>query len=914
MKKFIIIIIVLVFGVGIVAGYFYFNKPEKVLTSTINAIPTDATLILEISNLDDFSSQLNTNSDYWNALSSVGIFKELKSELIYLDSTFNKFDDLRNNYLKRSVLVSAHPSGKNNVDFLFVVQNKLNADIKLIKKVFGLKVSDISISAYDNTNIYTLKNIDKLSFTYLSGVVIFSKSKMLLEKAIRHINAGVSVLDNPIYKQIALTAGANVDANIYLNVNEISKLLKPIISEELSKKIINNTSFADQTELDFYIKKDEILLNGFSFISDSLNNYMNIFKDQKPISFEIEEILPANTSMFLLFGISDKIKFKNNYNRYLDKSKKLETYTKNINVINDKYNFDLSKEFYSFLDNEISIFYTDINKLDYHQNAYVAFRTLSKSMAKDKLSELLNSYAGVAGMETSSLETIYSVDEETSFTIYHLPLNIPQTLFGGVFANINAEYFTYIDNYLVFGNSIKALSNLMYDNVLHKTLENNMQYNKTKDRVSSKANFNLFINIPAFKDLGATYFNEDFQKTIEENKELVNKFQTIIYQSEIEGDLLYNSIYLKYNPVFKDKPRTVWESKIDTALAFKPKVVVNHRNNKNEVFIQDLKNNIYLINDAGRVLWKKNIGEKIISKVYQVDAFKNRKLQYLFNTKSKLYLVDRNGNFVERYPITINNGASSGLAVFDYDKNRDYRILITDLNKNANLYNIEGNVLEGWEFAQSDNIVHITPQHFRIDDKDYIVFSDSLKTYILDRRGNSRVNIKEYFVKSSNNNFVLDSKSDLHKDRLITTDNKGQLKFIYFDGEVKTFAFEKFSAKHFFLYKDIDADGRNDYIFADENKIMAYNHKKKVVFEYDFDENITERPVYYQFPGNVKKLGVVLKGNNKIYLLNSDASLHQGFPLKGQTGFSIARFEGLNAEFNLIVGADNEFLFNYKVK
>ena len=915
MKKIIIILVVLLVVIGLgISSFFVLNKKDKVLSSTINAIPTDASLIFEINNFNDFSTNINNKSAYWNELAQLKVFKDIRAELIALDSTFNKDDNLRNNYFKKSLLISAHKSGKNDIDFLFVIQNKLNSSIDNIKNTFFIKDSDFSISDYDNSKVYTLKNGKKYSFSILSGVIIVSKSKLLIEKAIRHINANVSVLDNPVYKRIALTAGADVDANLYLNVNSISDLLKPILSKDLLAKINSNSSFTDQTELDFYIKENEILLNGFSYLSDTLNNYMNIFKGQKSVSFDIEEILPANTSMFLLYGISDKEKYKKSYNKYLEYNKALEKYNKKLNDIKTKYNYDLQKEVYSFLDDEVVVFYTDINKLDYNQNAFVAIKTLSKSMAKDKLNILLDAYAGLKGIETSSLETEYKIDDETSQIIYNLPLNIPKTIFGDVFANVSGDYFTYIDNYLVFGNSVKSLSSVVYDNVLQKTLENNIHYNKIKERVSSSANFNLYVDIPAFTDYAATYLNEDYIKKIEENKELIGKFKFLIYQSEIEEGLLYNTVYINYNPISKDKPRTVWESKIDTALAFKPKVVINHKNNKNEIFVQDLKNNIYLINDAGRILWKKNIGERILGEIYQVDYYKNKKLQYLFNTKSKIHLIDRNGNYVERYPININNGASCGLALFDYDNNRDYRILIPDLNKKVQLYNIEGNVLDGWEFDETDNIVRTTPQHFRVETKDYIVFADSLKTYILDRKGKTRVNVSDYFNKSSNNNFVLDKKTELHKDRLITTDSKGQIKFIYFDGTVKTFKFNDFSSTHFFLFRDIDGDYRRDYIFADKTKLIAYNYKKEVILEYNFTSNISEKPSYYQFPENVKKLGVVLKSDKEIYLINSDATLYQGFPLKGQTGFSIARFEGLKAEFNLIVGADNEFLFNYKVK
>ena len=42
-----------------------------------------------------------------------------------------------------------------------------------------------------------------------------------------------------------------------------------------------------------------------------------------------------------------------------------------------------------------------------------------------------------------------------------------------------------------------------------------------------------------------------------------------------------------------------------------------------EILTQDIENNIYLINNNGDRLWKKNIGNAIIGNVHQIDAYKN---------------------------------------------------------------------------------------------------------------------------------------------------------------------------------------------------------------------------------------------------------------------------------------------------
>ena len=70
--------------------------------------------------------------------------------------------------------------------------------------------------------------------------------------------------------------------------------------------------------------------------------------------------------------------------------------------------------------------------------------------------------------------------------------------------------------------------------------------------------------------------------------------------------------------------------------------------------------------------------------IYQIDFYKNGKLQLLFNTAAQLHLLDRNGNYVERYPVKLRSPATNGMALFDYEKSRDYRIFLAAEDKGVN--------------------------------------------------------------------------------------------------------------------------------------------------------------------------------------------------------------------------------------
>ena len=74
----------------------------------------------------------------------------------------------------------------------------------------------------------------------------------------------------------------------------------------------------------------------------------------------------------------------------------------------------------------------------------------------------------------------------------------------------------------------------------------------------------------------------------------------------------------------------------------KPVIVKNHVTGNNEVLIQDDANRLVLIGEDGKILWKKNIAGEILGDVYQVDKYKNNKLQYMFNTSRQFRITSYN--------------------------------------------------------------------------------------------------------------------------------------------------------------------------------------------------------------------------------------------------------------------------------
>ncbi|MCK4700869.1 MAG: hypothetical protein KAT38_11055, partial [Bacteroidales bacterium] len=245
---------------------------------------------------------------------------------------------------------------------------------------------------------------------------------------------------------------------------------------------------------------------------------------------------------------------------------------------------------------------------------------------------------------------------------------------------------------------------------------------------------------------------------------------------------------------------------------------------------------------------------------------------------------------------------------------RDYRIFIPGEDKKIYVYNKEGNIVSGWSFGHTETTIDSYIHHFKIGNKDYIVAADDNRMYILDRKGDMRVKMKENIAVSENNDIILDTRSADADPRMVTTDKSGTVCFIYFNGKIEKEKIKDFSPEHFFNYMDINGDGFFEYIYIDNKKLEVYSYNKSLLFSYSFDDNIDYKPIVYTFSSTNKKIGVVSERTNEIYLFNNDGKLYKGFPVSGNTLYSIGRFKRNDRKYNLIVGSKDNFLYNYSVK
>ena len=908
----IFIIVLIITGIG-----FYLTNQSESYTenSAFKAVPLHSPLVIEVPSIKDLKAELLKKSPLTDELKSVEAISSLFFEISSIEKLIAENASAKRIFQNKSAVIAFNFSGKNEIGSLIAISLSARSEkSQLISLLQNFPGGSLSKRVYDGVEVYEWKgNQQAYHFTIKNGIFLLSRFALFVEEGIRQISVD-NLLDQKQFKALYSTVGSNSDLNVFINHKKFPRLIRRIVPQDFKKLVNAFGDFADWTELDVNINETSLLMGGFSFSNSSNVNYLNTFRRQEAGRSNMEDMISANASFFINLNLSKLDSFFEDYEEFLKKQGNFYTRETDLKKIERYSRTNFIELFTEIADKNFAVVYGNVNRNAPTGNRFFIAEVKSQSQAREKLLKLLENYAKANKKGLNDLKSNYQIQNENKFEIYQFPFSgLPALLFGKAFSGVASNFLCFYNNYLLFADDLASLRGYIHDLVLNETLRKDIYYQKFSQQLASRSSFSLYLNFSKSFYLKDHYLNEKLSEILSNNEESVRKFYALGWQFSASSGQFLNNLYLQYDPVLKEEPQTIWRSKLDGNVAIKPQLVDNHRDpNNKEVVIQDDQDNLYLINKEGVAIWKLKLPGKIMGEIHQIDYYRNGRLQYLFNTKNQLHLIDRNGNNVARFPINFRSPATNGVAVFDYDNNRNYRFFIACENKKIYAYDREGRIVSGWKFKGTDRTVLNPVKHFRVNNKDYIICSDRYKTYILDRQGRVRVTTSVNFEHSQNHVYLV--KDEGGKPALAATDTKGLIHLQFFDGTNKTLDVGSFGSKHHFTTGDLTGDGKTDYIFADGNELKVYSVSGKKMIEYRFNETITNRPNIYTFSSSDRKIGVVCSNENRIYLLNPDGTIYDGFPLHGNTDFSIGYFNRSNPYFNLVVGNKDNSFFNYRVE
>ncbi|MFA6128151.1 MAG: DUF3352 domain-containing protein [Bacteroidales bacterium] len=907
---------VLVLLIAVTAAVILFNKKETKETAwqspAITVVPDDAVWILESRSVPDLLKALIQSDPLFPSLEQIGNITPLMRAFRKIDSLISRNSRFRDLYAKSPAVVSLHQTGKNQYQFLIIFETHGSAGISgagdLFSELCG-RPGEWSQRTYNGQQINRItfgpeSQIPGVSLAENSKYMVLSPSPILIENAVRQMNKDRSLYNSPAFSKLAQTAGQSSLATIYVNLKAFPTWISSLVNPSLKRKLEMFTRYGDWASLDLSLRNDALWLNGFAVEGDTLNSYLNLFKNQEPQKLNAEEYLPSSTAAFYSIGVDKPAQFLKGLSDYLGGGEAGRKRKRMLDHAVAVMKTDIVKEWTELGFHELTIGYL-CGVADETVRPVALIQVKSANQAKEKMLNPLN----------KSSKKIFKVDNQHEFEFYQALFDgLPEILGGSFFSAVAGKFFTFIGNFIVLADDQKTLEEVVHKYAMNKTLAFDAVYLSQSGLVTTRSNVTCYAIPYKARPLLNKIMNPKVLKAFFANEQFLLKTGAVGLQFQRSNGMSLHNIFASFVEIDYTKPQTIWESKLDARLFTKPAIVINHLTQDKEIIVQDEATYVYLISTSGRILWKKNIGERINSEIFQVDVMKNGRLQYLFSTVTGIHLLDRNGAYLPRYPVKFKLPATNGMALVDFDRTRDYRILIACSDNKVYAFDKNGKLLKGWNFGPASGAITRPVQYFKIQNKDFIVFTDPVKVYILDRKGTVKVNPEKDFPVSANNRIIFEAAVTGKGSKFLMTDVDGAVFSVFMDGTVESQQFGVFGPDHFFTVEDVNKDGLKEYIFVDRNKLEIFKQTGEKLALDKLDGPVSAPPDVFVMNDKMKKIGLTVPSKRQVLLFNGDGSIYQGFPLYGQTTFTIGNLEKSSTYQNLLVGSDEACLLNYAVK
>ncbi|WP_407557395.1 ribonuclease HII [Winogradskyella sp. 4-2091] len=745
----------------------------------------------------------------------------------------NELSDFSNSLSNNEILSSIYKSKLNSISEIF--RNLNTTDQVILAFPDSINSNYIVLTKNDSTLFVTdsIKNhvSESLADSKIKKTTI--ESSIFYHKIIGNTFAGSNNLD--LLKSLN-SENENLQMSKMIETADTKSIASVVYkskTDDYSKLMFSdflNDNNSKLALLDFNFTNKKLNYNGLLKSKDSSINYLNSFKSTVPQKTNTIFIAPESTSSLTSISFDDFTKFK-----------------QNLDAIKNS------------IDEDIPTYLNFTNEIALVDNALI-LHTLDPNLIIESIEEK-------SFNKTFRDIDIYSLENTDVFNSILEP-----------FISFNeANFFTVYDNFVIFTSSIESLESILTNALNENTLSTLDSFISINENLSDESSVFIFKNSKALSQImGNT----------------LKGYNANAVQFVQEDDYTHiNGIIQKYKKrAASNSVSETFTTALEAEILNAPQTVKNHITKAHDIAVQDINNTLYLISSSGNILWKKQLQGKILGQIEQIDIYKNGRLQLVFATENKVYVLDRNGNDVSLFPMKFNDKITQPLSIFDYDKQKNYRLLVTQ-GKNLLMYDSKGKQVKGFDYKANGSNINTQPKHFRIGTKDYIVFGAGESLQILNRQGSKRINVKDKIRFAENDIF-------LYQNKFTTTNTLGQLVQIDTRGKVAS--------------KNLNLTDKHKLYTTSKTLVTLSENQLKIKsrkIDLDFGEYTAPEIFYLN-----DKIYITITDlqSKKVYLFDSQAKSIPNFPVFGTAPAKLQKLDNENG-LELITQSDDKTIVVYKL-
>ncbi len=726
-------------------------------------------------------------------------------------------------------------STKDNLDFLYATEYALDF---FAHDSLGPKTAEVIPITKEDITKYEFGDSKLFSKVIDNYILVGSTEDVLLQ----HSELPEANQPNIAFDKLYKTSNKEKNLSLYVNPKRNHPLSTSLLNDMPGVDI---SSFENWSTFDIVGEKDKLSFNGVSTFTDSISSVVSLFKNTAPSLNMTPSFAPMNTDALISYSFDDYRAFAKNQQTYLGLNQPLDSLFSTVE--------------------EVGLIYLNDEQA-------VLLHTYGTENIADFLVQIRKS-------ATDYQDNIILELSDTDF------LN---RSFEPIVKNFNANFGTILDNVFIFSSSKGILQTIISDYKKDRSFVKNPNYEAVMKNASNASTMLLISDGTKVKKL----IQHDSAKSSNLSKATLSDY-AIVSQIVADGPLFHTNISAqpKGSKSLQVMAQPASKFKLDQPLATDPQFVTNHLNKKKEIVVQDINNMLYLFSLDGKLLWKKQLNGKVQGYIHQVDIFKNGRLQLAFTTNNEFLILDRNGQNISLFDKRYQGTSLNPLAVFDYDKRREYRFVVTQKD-NVFMYDRKGKTVSGFKYTKAPAPIREAPQHMVVGNKDYLVFCLEDGTFnALNRKGEHRVKAKEKIEFS-------DNPIRLHKRMFTTTDTNGKQCRIDLNGNVQRITLSLSD------FHQMEATSKF-FVYMNEN-VLSINGTKT-----ELELGAYTRPRIFEM-GLKTYISVTDLQNQKVYLFDSMSKLLPNFPLFGNSVADLADVDN-DGQLEMVTADSDNTLVVYEL-
>lgn len=773
MRRTLVVFLLLAIAGGVAWLLLHWDRAAVSAADPWRAVPAEAAVIIEVPDALKVWDRFAHTSLQWRSWEKERGAQRFASVIARLSAMIEADQDLRASLSGGTVLVALLRSGQGVADPLFIGEGRSASPGKLAT-LFAIDASDRARFEEGKPSPCAADSVMVgLHACSHDGLWLLSPSLAALDEALLQLERGAPILDDALFARAKATLDATAQASVLIHADRASAMLSSLWAPERIERLgIPNGWLA----LEFDSKPDAISLTGL-FVAASEAPFAKSISEQGSGAWSIGRLLPKDIT-------STEVRHLGDGRAALDARAALDERSRATEVVSDWM----------------------LGSLGVARGAGdSALCFIAEAADPDRAMEEMLSPCAQGPCDTMS---------HRSFRLTRLADASPYELLMGRHARLPQHpWRALLGRHVVMSDDPAMVKSCIEAWTDGGSLAEQPGAKEAFRSLSDDAGFTWWLD----PGRGAELIGEGLLPAridgFREWLPLLKQLNAAAVQvSPAPDGMLHVMLMVQQRhgdvaaTTAPSRNGALWQCTVDAPVERRPYLLRNHTNGTLEALVQDNTHRIHLISATGKSLWSRPLDGPILGAVHQVDRFRNGKLQLLFGTATTLHLIDRNGKDVgvpHKLPIE----AAAPLAVFDYEGQREYRILVPLSDGRLLNLDLDFASVQGWNAPKLDASSVDAVRHLRLGGKDHLLTVDADgRVRIFDRKGNPRENVSARLDRVKQV-LAVDPGQALGSSRVIWMDQDLAIKALFLDGTAAELPQGE--------SVDLDGDGVSEWLTAD---------------------------------------------------------------------------------------------------